>query len=100
MTTDPVSRREFLGDVALAGAAFTIVPRQLLGRGYRAPSDTLNIACIGVCGNGESDVQGVSTANIYVLYDVDLHSAETSFRRYPTAKQYRDYREMLDKEGM
>ena len=99
MTTEPVSRREFLGDVALAGAAFTIVPRHVLGRGYRAPSDTLNIACIGVGGKGESDVQGVSTENIYALCDVDLHSAETSFRRFPKAKQYRDYREMLDKES-
>jgi len=99
MTNGPVSRREFLGDVALAGAAFTIVPRHVLGRGYRAPSDTLNIACIGVGGKGESDVQGVSTENIYALCDVDLHSAQTSFRRFPKAKQYRDYREMLDKEG-
>ena len=99
MSREPVSRREFLGDVALAGAAFTIVPRHVLGRGYRAPSDTLNIACIGVGGKGESDVQGVSTENIYALCDVDLHSAATSFRRFPKAKQYRDYREMLDKEA-
>ena len=99
MVGDPVSRREFLGDVALAGAAFTIVPRHVLGRGYRAPSDTLNIACIGVGGKGESDVRGVSTENIYALCDVDLHSAATSFRRFPKAKQYRDYREMLDKEA-
>lgn len=99
MASEPVSRREFLGDVALAGAAFTIVPRHVLGRGYRAPSDTLNIACIGVGGKGESDAQGVSTENIYALCDVDLHSAATSFRRFPKAKQYRDYREMLDKES-
>ncbi|MGH7648513.1 MAG: Gfo/Idh/MocA family protein, partial [Gemmatimonadaceae bacterium] len=99
MADDPVTRREFLGDVALAGAAFTIVPRHVLGRGYRAPSDTLNIACIGVGGKGESDAQGVSTENIYALCDVDLHSAQASFRRFPKAKQYRDYREMLDKES-
>ena len=99
MARDPLSRRKFLGDVAVAGAAFTIVPRHVLGRGYVAPSDTLSIACIGVGGKGESDVKGVSTETIYALCDVDLHSAETSFRAFPKAKRYRDYREMLDKEA-
>jgi len=100
MSSEPISRRSFVGDVALAGAAFTIVPRHVLGgRGFTAPSDTLNIACIGVGGKGESDVRGVSTENIYALCDVDLHSAATSFRAFPQAKKYRDYREMLDREG-
>jgi predicted dehydrogenase len=99
MSDQSQSRRTFLGSVAGA-AAFTILPRHVLGgRGFIAPSDTLNIACIGVGGKGESDVRGVSTENIYALCDVDLHSAETSFRSFPKAKQYRDYREMMDRES-
>ena len=47
-----VSRRNFVSTAASAGMAFTIVPRHVLGRGYRAPSDTLNVACIGVGGMG------------------------------------------------
>ena len=39
-------RREFVTTVAGAGAAFMIVPRHVLGRGFQAPSDTLNIAAI------------------------------------------------------
>ncbi len=93
-----ISRRRFVGDVA-AGAAFTIVPRHVLGRGFKAPSDKLHIACIGCGGKGRSDIDGVATENIYALCDVDQHMALDALQHYPQAKRYRDYREMLDKEG-
>jgi len=50
-----ISRREFLG--AAAGvAAFTIVPRSVLGgAGNTPPSEKLNVACIGIGGMGASD---------------------------------------------
>src|SRR5690348_8174614 len=98
MAKKRISRRTFVGNVA-AGAAFTIVPRHVLGRGYRAPSDKLHIACIGCGGKGRSDIDGVATENIYALCDVDWHMALDAFQHYPQAKRYRDYREMLDKEG-
>ncbi len=65
-----ISRRRFVGDVA-GGIAFTIVPAHVLGgRGRQAPSDKLNIACIGVGGMGANDVRGVGkTENIYALCD-------------------------------
>ena len=93
-----VSRRKFVGG-ASAALAFTIVPRHVLGRGYRAPSDTLNVACIGVGGMGRNDVTGMSGENIYALCDVDWKQAESSFGAFPKAKRYRDYREMLEKEA-
>src|SRR5216110_95292 len=66
----PMSRREFVGDVA-TGLAFTIVPPHVLGARGRhrlAPSDKLNIACIGVGGMGANDVRGVGkTENIYAV---------------------------------
>jgi predicted dehydrogenase len=95
-----ISRRNFVNDVAKAGLAFTIVPRHVLGgRGFVAPSDKLNIASIGCGGKGWSDIQGVSAENIYALCDVDWHSAQDAFSAYPGAKRYRDFREMLDREG-
>ena len=37
--TKQISRRELLGNAVIAGAAFTIVPRHVLGgRGYTPPS--------------------------------------------------------------
>ncbi|MFN8573529.1 MAG: Gfo/Idh/MocA family oxidoreductase [Gemmatimonadaceae bacterium] len=95
---DPISRRDFVAESSLAAAAFTIVPRHVLGRGYRAPSDTLNVACIGVGGMGYNDVKGMSIENIYALCDVDDRSAERAYREWPRAKRYRDFRELLDKE--
>ena len=51
------TRREFLGTVA-AAAAFTIVPRSVLGGpGYTAPSDMVNLAGIGVGSQGPQEGQ-------------------------------------------
>ena len=51
-----ISRRSFLKTGAVAAAGLTIVPGSVLGKsfGYTAPSDKLNIAGIGVGGNGTS----------------------------------------------
>ncbi len=59
----------------------------------------MNIGCVGVGGmQGASDVRGVSSENIYALCDVDLTQMEKTGAKYPAAKRYRDFREMLDKE--
>ena len=48
------SRRKFIRQASLAGAAFTIVPRFVLGgKGYIPPSETVYIAGIGVGAQGE-----------------------------------------------
>src|SRR5512145_2932230 len=93
-----LSRRDFLGTMAATGMAFTVVPRHVLGQaaGQAAPSDKLNIAGIGVGGKGSSDMDSVKSENIVALCDVDWRHASGTFRRYPKAKQYKDYRKMLD----
>ncbi|MBL7857093.1 MAG: Gfo/Idh/MocA family oxidoreductase [Cyclobacteriaceae bacterium] len=96
------SRRNFLKTAGLTAAAFTIVPRFVLGKGFVAPSDTLYIAGIGVGGKGESDLTGFaknSKAKISFLCDVDDRMAVKSKKNFPGAKYYRDFREMLDKEN-
>jgi len=98
MKDGKVSRREFIG-VAGAVAAFSIVPRHVLGgAGHTAASEKLNIAGIGVGGQGSGDLRGVESENIVALCDVDWTRAAGTFRRYPKAKQYKDFRKMLDKE--
>src|SRR2546428_11051142 len=71
-----MSRRRFVGDLA-GGISFTIVPAHVLGgRGRLAPSDKLNIACIGVGGVGANDVRGGGeTEDIYALCGVDDREA-------------------------
>ncbi len=99
MSSD-IARRDFVGGLATAGAMFHIVPRHVLGGpGFRAPSDTLNVACIGVGGMGSSDVRGMSTENIYALCDVDEQRGARSFAESPHAKRYRDFRIMLERDG-
>jgi len=92
-----LGRRDFMG--AAAVAAFTIVPRRVLGgSGYVPPSEKLNIAGIGVGGRGASDLEAVSSENIVALCDVDQNRAAETFNKFPTARVYRDFREMLSEE--
>ncbi|WP_313191738.1 Gfo/Idh/MocA family oxidoreductase [Sphingobacterium sp.] len=96
------SRRDFIKNSAIAAAGISIVPRHVLGgTGFTAPSDKLVVAGIGVGGKGESDIKSFhdsGKADIAFLCDVDDRRAANSRKRFPKAKYYKDYREMLDKE--
>src|SRR5215475_3864258 len=95
------SRRKFVKNASLALGGIMIVPRHVLGRGFIAPSDKLNIAGIGAGGKGEDDLKQFSkspNANIVALCDVDDRQSANSRKRFPNAKYYKDFREMLDKE--
>ncbi|GGH02088.1 Gfo/Idh/MocA family protein [Mucilaginibacter phyllosphaerae] len=97
------SRRNFIKSGALAAAGFMILPRHVLGgKGFIAPSDMLNVAGIGAGGKGQSDIANFAKsgkANIAFLCDVDDRRAANSVKAFPKAKFYKDWREMLDKEG-
>jgi predicted dehydrogenase len=93
-----LSRRELVG-AAAAVAAFTFVPKHVLGAaGQPSANNKLNIAGIGVGGRGAADIDGVSSENIAFLCDADLRSAAETIKKHPNAKIYRDFREMLLKE--
>lgn len=96
------SRRSFIRNTSLAAAGFFIVPRHVLGRGFTAPSDKLNIAAIGAGGKGIVNIANAynkGAENIVSLCDVDDRQAVDSRKKHPKASYYRDFREMLDKEG-
>ncbi len=93
-----VPRRTFLASAA-AVAGLTIVPRHVLGgQAGPAPSDKLNIACVGVGGMGKTNLGRCENENIVALCDVDFDLAAPVFEKYPGAKQYKDYRVMLDQQ--
>src|SRR5207302_10573565 len=79
-----ISRRTFLTKVAAGGAACAIVPRHVLGRGFTPPSDTLNIAGVGVGGMGRNNLINLATQNIVALCDVDWDYTGKSFDRLDT----------------
>ncbi len=98
MSRPQMSRRRFLSTTATA-TAFTIVPRHVLGGAqHTAPSEKLGIAGIGVGGMGKSNLSQLETESIVALCDVDHEYAAGTFKKYPQAKVYSDYRAMLDKE--
>jgi len=98
-----ISRRKFIRNTALAGTAFSIVPRAVLGgTGFIAPSDTLYVAGIGAGGKGTSDLASFAKSpNVKIAYlcDVDSRSSKKSIESFPDAPVYEDYRKMLDENS-
>ena len=122
-----VSRRDFLSRTAAVTAAVTIVPRYVLGaRGRTAPSEKLNVAVIGVGGQGrhntnallqEADVQVCAICDVTEQADYsrfyyggvagrgpvkklidDNYKSKPATADYPPCAVYIDFREMLEKE--
>jgi predicted dehydrogenase len=95
------TRRTFLGATVGLALNFAVLPRHVLGgAGYIPPSERLNVAGIGAGGMGGGDIATVSRlgANIVALCDVDDERAAGSFKAFPKARRYKDFRKMLDAE--
>ncbi len=91
-----MKRRDFLKYSGLA-AGFTIVPRCAVARSNQTPpSEKLDLGFVGVGGRGRANLDGLKGENFVALCDVDLDRGGPSFQEYPAARQYRDYRKMLD----
>jgi hypothetical protein len=92
-----VTRRTFVGTTAAATAGLTVVPSHVVsGLGHTAPSDTLNIAGVGVGGMGRTNLRNLKSQNIVALCDVDWRYADKTFNDFPNAKKYWDWRKMYD----
>ncbi|MHC4477568.1 MAG: Gfo/Idh/MocA family protein [Planctomycetota bacterium] len=93
-----MTRRQVLAGAAAVGA-FTIVPRHVLGGpGQTPPSEKLNIAGVGIGGMGKNNVEACESENIVALCDLDFNLAAKVFEKYPNARKWRDYREMLEEQ--
>ena len=92
------SRRCFIQTAAAASTAL-VLPRHVLGQtGAKAPGDKLNIAGIGIGGQGAHDLAQFEGHNIVALCDVDADYAGRTFERYPKARRHTDYRRMLEEQ--
>jgi len=94
-----ITRRQMLGGAAAAWAGIMVVPRHVLGMGQVPPSGMIRIAAIGVGGQGKSNLDALSQhsdVQIVALCDVDEKRGEESFKKWPDAKQFKDYRKMID----
>lgn len=118
------TRRQFLARSATAVAAFTIVPRHVLGgANFVPPSEKVNVAIIGCGGQGMTNVRALTAqadAQIIALADPAEYQDQRAFYyRYETGRlvvkktvqehyaaktpnfkvaDYEDFRVMLEKE--
>lgn len=93
-----MNRRNFLASTGVI-AGVLVLPSEVLGRaGAVSPNSKLNIAGIGIGGQGGNDIDEVSRENIVALCDVDEEHAAHMFKKYPNAKRHKDFRVMLEKE--
>lgn len=89
-----LERRTFLKTAATAAI---LVPRIAVAKsGITPPSEKLNLAYIGAGGRARANLGGLKAENVVALCDVDLERGKASFAQYPRAKQFRDFRKMLD----
>ena len=90
------NRREFLKNSALTGVGFWVTAGVARPQS-KSPNEKINIACIGVGGKGSSDTDHAALfGNIVALCDIDDRHLEKKAAKFPNAKKYNDYRQMLD----
>jgi predicted dehydrogenase len=115
--SDKVTRRQFVAESSALAFGAMIVPRHVLGRGYQAPSDTLNYAVVGLGSQGTENAEGLVSENLVAVCDVHLGFSQTQVAaklrerdgkerpngvklndQFAKAAKYVDFREMLDKQ--
>ena len=100
--TSMINRRRFLRGAGAGMALFYIVPGRVVnGAEGLSANEKVNVAGIGIGSQGGSDVDGVAGEghNLVALCDVDDKYAAKKFAQYPKARQFKDYRVMLEKMG-
>ncbi len=99
-TSDAKTRRQFLRETATLAAGMSLswplVSQAATRQG--AAKDKLAIGIIGAGGRGWDNLQEVQSEQIVAMADVDDERASEAFKKFPDARRYRDFREMLDKE--
>ena len=92
------TRRELLKQSAAVAAGFWVVSRPAWSA-PKSPNEKLNVAVIGVTGQGGYSVSSVAEENMVALCDVDEKRAAEVIQRFPKARFFTDYRRMLDAMG-
>jgi predicted dehydrogenase len=93
-----IHRRQLLRGAIASGAGLWLAGSRVK-TDAASPNDKLNLALIGVGGRGADNLKDLAGENIVALCDVDDRRAGNAFERFPKAKRFFDYREMLDRMG-
>lgn len=94
------NRRTFMGQTAALGAAVWVGGQTPI-KANTSALQSLSAGCIGVGGKGGSDTSHIADQSVAIvgLCDVDGGTLKKKGREFADAKQYTDYREMLDALG-
>ena len=92
------SRRSFIKSGAFAAASFYVADRPSFALD-KSPNEKMDVACIGVGGMGKGDCEDTAKlgCNIVAVCDVDDQRASEIYEKFPKARRFHDFREMLDK---
>jgi predicted dehydrogenase len=93
------NRRRFLQATALTGVGVWVASHGRVASS-RSPNEKLNIGIIGGGGRGGSNAGDVSSENIMAVADVDANQLESAGKRFPQAKKYADWRQLVDQKGL
>src|SRR3954466_14671373 len=91
-----INRRQFLTSTALATAGLSLAGCSHTS--VRPANEKLNLGFIGAGGRANENIAALTSENIVALSDVDDNNAAASFKKFPDAKRYRDFRKMLEQE--
>jgi predicted dehydrogenase len=91
--TATLTRRDFVQQTALAGAALLGAPAIV---SCRAPSSKLNIVIIGSGGRGGANLRQMLGENIVALCDVYLPNLDRAATKAPRARKFQDFRKLYD----
>lgn len=97
--TTRYSRRSFLKTLAASAAAAPFITRGLMAQ---SPNSVLRHASFGADGMAWSDLTQLSNhaaLKVVAVCDVDLKRTQKARERFPKARIYQDWRELLDKEA-
>jgi predicted dehydrogenase len=102
-----LTRRKFVQTSLAGGALLAWRGRAASAADAPAParrratsSEKLNLAVVGAGGRGADNLNDLRAVgvNVVALCDCDERRAATSFKTYPNAKRYSDWRKMLESE--
>ena len=90
-----LTRRQFAHTTAALGIGYWIADRAAAEG--RSPNDRVAFACIGLEGKGRSDSDDAARlGDVVAVCDVDANYLGSARQRFPKARQFTDYRKLLD----
>ena len=99
-TPSGLNRRDFLKTTGVGAAALSAGVYSGIASGEtRSANEKLQIACIGTANRAAANIQEVQGEAIVALCDIDKNYLDAASKRFPDARTYADYRELLEQEA-